>query len=60
MKLLPASPKKTQNQGHDCYKKRSQPSSSQNPLEVYGVDADFTPFKIPVDRVFSAIEDNLG
>ena len=41
----------------DGYKKHSQQRSSQIPLKVYGVDADFTPFKILVDRVFNTIQD---
>ena len=48
--------KNTQNQGQDGYK-HSQSSSSRNPLEVYGTDADFTLFKSPVDHVFSALQD---
>jgi len=39
-----ALPKKVPNLERVGYKKRSQPSSSEIPLEVYGANADFTPF----------------
>ena len=40
-----APPKKAQNRGQNDFKKRPQSSSSRNPVEIYGVDADFTLFK---------------
>jgi len=48
---------KVSNKERNSYKKCSQQNSSQILLEVYGADADFTLFKIPIDRVFSIIQD---
>ena len=57
MKQPSAPPKNAQNWGQDGYKKSSEMSSLRTPLEVYRVDSNFTPFKIPIDHVFNAIYD---
>ena len=53
-------PKKTQNRGQNGFKKRSQPSSSRNPIEVCGVDTSLTQFKTPSTRSLALFRTNPG
>ena len=53
-------PKKTLNQGQNNFKKRSQQSSFGNPVEVYGVNVRFTPFKTSTIRFSAQFRTNPG